>query len=651
MVKNVSDSPCAVPGARAIIKKMENGGETVNKLLIVAPGAQVQHIAQEIVNELNLDAKVVCPDADAVVETVRREFETDTGMVVARGYFAQLIKTQTNVPVVDIVLSGQEMASLLERACRMADHPHPRIAFVGFGTMFPSCEVFARILNADVNIYEASSGDEVPRIVEQAASAGCELIIGGEIACREAKKRELLSLFLDSTRESIETAIRTAAQVLDAMRREQQRADNFSTILNYSFGVMIKLDEEGRFEAANYLAERVFRQSVDALKGRRFFQMPGVQISQMLQDAVAAHRSLYSTIIRIDNDSFVANVAALSTDGRHEGFIVAMQEFKEIEELETAVHQDRGSPSHRAHSHFSRFSPQSPLLAELLEDAKQFAQYDMPIILTGERGLPKEVIAECIHNASLRRKGPFVRVDTSATSPEMQAEYLFGSQEQGTRGIIDSAQNGTLFLLDVQMLTRESQHQLLNVIRNGQYTRVGSHVPIPAAVRVICSTFKNLNEECAAGRFLEPLANTLYSYRLPVPAVKEIPEDIPRILARVMDETAAKYKKNIILTQDAIDLLVHYSWPGNMHEVEVFCEKLTILARSRVVDAAFIRGRLHIEADRGESAERVYVVISPEESELRAALAQAGHNRQRAAEKLGISRSTLWRRMRKFGLV
>lgn len=626
----------------------------MNKLLIVAPNASIYQSAMDIVTEAQLDAKVIQATSEHIVDIVRKEFANDTGVVVARGHQAQLVKSQLTVPVVDIVLSGMDMIILLDHARRILDRPRPRIAFVGFRYMFPDCSPLADIMDVDPYIYYASTGREVPDVVEQAAADGAALIIGGEMACQHAARLGLPSLFMDSMKESVRTAIRTAMHTLDATVLEQRRSAEFSSLLNYSFDAILKLDSDGRIEAANHLAEKMLRQPMPELQGKRFFDMPTVQITPVLAEAIAQHRSLYSTIIRIGSDSFVANIASVDVEGRHDGFIVSMQEFGVIDDLEETIRVGRRQQGYVAAARFESFTAHAPRSQALLRDAKQYAQYDIPLLLCGPGGLPKSELAQCIHNASLRKRSPFVKAELSTIPIAAQTEFLFGSDVVPTsRGLISIAHTGTLFLLDAHLLTDESQHQLLNVLRNGHYFRKGNTSSTPVSVRVICATFKDLNALAAEDRFSEPLVNTLTSVMLQVPALREVPEDIPHMLAECLDRACAKYKKPLMMTADATALLTGYDWPGNLREMRTLCERAVMLATSQTIDAAFVRERL-LPAPAPDASPApvapVLVVADPEELALRNALREAGDNRLLAAERLGVSRSTLWRRMKKYGL-
>lgn len=159
-------------------------------------------------------------------------------------------------------------------------------------------------------------------------------------------------------------------------------------------------------------------------------------------------------------------------------------------------------------------------------------------------------------------QNPYVAIDLSAIPVATQTEYIFGKAESA--GYLPLADKGTLFLLDVHLLTEESQHQLLNVLRHRRYYRRGSHTSVPAGVRVICSTYKDLQAMARDGHYLEPLAATLSAMTITLPAIADVPEEIPHLLSEMLDRAAGHYKKHVSFTEDALELLCAYTWPGNV---------------------------------------------------------------------------------------
>lgn len=619
----------------------------MNKLLIVMPNPQLYVIAQGIVNEAGIEAKVIHNTSETVVEQVRAEMAGHTGVVVARGNQARLVKLHLSVPVVDVVLSGQEMASLLEQACKMAMKPNPCIAFIGFRYMFTDVESIARLANVSANIYYASSTENVPVMVRRAVSEGADVIVGSDNACRYAETVGIKALFMDTMPGSVRDAIRRALHLMDALRLEQRKTAEFMSLLNYSFDAILKLDAQGSIEVVNYMAEKVLHRPGSQLIGKEFLKLSGLQTSDVLTDAFLHKKSLYSTVIRIENDSFVTNVASINVSGNHAGYIVSMKEFGAIDDLEETISQKRRQLGYVAKGHFSHFATKSPRMRQVLEDAALFAQYDVPVLINGEFGTQKKRLAECIHNGSMRMNNPFVLVDLSVLPLHTQTEQIFGS-DSGS-GLISLAHKGTVYFAHVHLLAEESQHQLWNILQHGHYLRGNSRSPVPVSVRVICSTYADLNAMAQEGRFLLPLAVKLTEMVITMPPVRDCPEDTADLLDSCMARAQHRIGKQAAFTADAIAMLLRHDWPGNNLAIEALCEKASLLARSNQLDAAFVRQHL-LPAQQTEAAMQTYVVSSDEERQLRAAIQTCGNDREALMKILGISRSTLWRRMKKYGI-
>lgn len=621
------------------------------EMIIVAPNQQLYDIARDVVSHAGLQAKILQATSENVVEKVTSELGNNTGVVVARGNHAHLLKTRLRVPVVDIVLTGQDIAVLLENACKRLNHPHPHVAFIGFRYMFSNCEPIARLLGATVDVLYASSSPEIPSVVKRAADSGAEMIIGGEIACRSADELGVPSLYMDSMTESMLNAVRIASHTLEALQIEHQKTAEFMSLLDYSFDVILKLDDAGRILLSNYRAEKVLGRTAGELLGLRFTDLTGAQNNTALTDALARHRSLYATILRIGNNSFVANIASVGVDGRHDGFIVSLQEFGAIDDLEERIRLERRSQGYVAAAKFSDWRTASPRMRTVLDSAAQLAQYSIPLLLAGPPGVNAPRLAECIHNAGMYARNPFVTIDLSVLSQSAQSEQIFGSEVGGAniRGLVSQAQKGTAFFRHVELLTPENQRQLLNLMLNGQYRRVGAQAMIPLSARILASTDRDLNALADRGDFLPPLARELTQRSLTLPPLRERAEDIPALISAAMDRLAARYKKHPTFSPAALSRLIRYSWPGNDAELLALLEQACMLARSNLMDEDLLAALPGFR--QAEEPDKLVVVTGQEELALRRALDECGGDRVRAAALLGVSRSTLWRRMKKHGLL
>lgn len=628
--------------------KLRKGNDSMNPLLVIASNPVEAATAREIIEEASLDAIVLEANAQSVTQSVQTHFNAGAGIVVAQGRLAAILKGQPAISVVEVVLSGQDMAALLGRACRAINHANPRIALVGQRYMFSNPEPIAQILGADVNLYYLSSDEDIPGVIARAQETGTDLVIGDEHICAAAQSAGIQTMGIGTARESLLSAIRTAARLSEALLREQRQSQEIRSLIQYSSDAIIRLNKEGEIVFANPRAEKAIGHTAEEVHGTKLLALEELVPSSALVRALETWQNTYAIVLQFGHASYVANIAAVSLEDQNDGWIISMQEFAAIDDLDERIRQERYRRGYIAHAKFSEFPSRSPKMKALLEETEIYAQYDVPILITGEPRLAKSRLAECIHNASLRRRNPYVSVDLSTIPADNQFDLLFGRQGGGDVGLVAQAHKGTLFLLDAHTLVPECQQQILSIIRNGSFRRKNTLVPIPVSVRLICSTFFDLMELARQGQWMFQLANTLLGLNLNMPPVRETPEDVPVLLAEYMAQANKQFKKRVSLSDEAVERLCHYPWPANLRDIEYFCLKATMLATDPEISLAFVRERLLPDLEQGAKEQSVYIVADREELTIRRTLKEAGNNRNMAADRLGMSRSTLWRKMKKY---
>ncbi len=605
---------------------------------------------RELIAETGISAEVVVATEDTVVSRIQELYAGTTGVAVARGRLAVQLKTQHAIPVIEVILSGQDMADLLDKACRLVGHPDPRIAYVGQRYMFSNPEIFARILHADTDIFYISEDSDLPGVLERAKAAGVECVIGDSVVCEAAERCGFAVLYIGAARDSLLSALRTATRLADALQREQRRRREIQYLIQYSSDAIISLNDRKEIRSVNPRAEKALGRTEAELRGQSFLKLEGLVSSPALLRAFEKRQNAYAIILQFGQTSYVANITALMSEERQNGWLISMQEFAAIDDLDEKIRQERHRRGYTAKAHFADFPAKSPAMRAVIEEAEAYAPYDVPILITGEPRLAKERLAECIHNASLRRRNPYVSVDLGTIPPDRQFDLLFGRRDSGDIGLIGQAHKGTLFLLDVQALTPDCQRQLLSIIRYNNFRRKDSHEPIPVSVRVICSTFVDLMDLARQDRFMWQLANTLMGLTLHMPPVREMPEDIPAYLQEHLESCAAQFKKHITLTDEAIEYLCHYPCPNNLRDIYNFAVRATMLATGPVVDLAFVQEKLLPDIEGTVKANEMHIVADREELAIRRVLKETNNNRNLAAETLGISRSTLWRKIKKYNI-
>ncbi len=304
----------------------------------------------------------------------------------------------------------------------------------------------------------------------------------------------------------------------------------------------------------------------------------------------------------------------------------------------------------------------SPKMQAVFATLRTVASSDATVVITGETGTGKELVARALHHSSARRDGPFVAVNCAAIPETLLESELFGHVKgaftgaiQSKRGKFELANGGTLFLDELAELKLDVQAKLLRALQEREIERVGGARPIPVDLRVICATNRNLDKLVADGKFREDLYWRLKVVPIELPSLRNRREDIPDLAQHFLARFAAAYgRPTQTLSEGAVGVLERYDWPGNIRELENLIERLVVICDAPVIDESELPLDLSVGAGLAEEAEResnyAAAMAAFERGYLRRVLAQNGWNRRRAAEQLGIGYSTLKAKLRLHGL-
>jgi len=309
----------------------------------------------------------------------------------------------------------------------------------------------------------------------------------------------------------------------------------------------------------------------------------------------------------------------------------------------------------RADTGFTGFIARSAAMAPVLEMLCQVAPSEASVLILGENGTGKGVIARLIHEQSARAGGPFINVNMGGLPESLFESELFGhvkgaftDAKADRPGRFELARGGTIFLDEIGNVTLAQQAKLLRLIETGEFERVGSSRTIKADVRLVSATNAVLRDEVAAGRFREDLLYRLNTVTIELPPLRERREDLLPMARFFLTRHSSKYRKDIEgLTPEAEALLQRHNWPGNVRELDPALERAVLMCRDRLI------GTSHLALAPGGAAAADLESMSLEEVEkvlIRKALQRQQGNVTEAARQLGVSRATLYRRLQALGL-
>lgn len=303
-----------------------------------------------------------------------------------------------------------------------------------------------------------------------------------------------------------------------------------------------------------------------------------------------------------------------------------------------------------------------PKMRLIIDQVMQVAATEAFVLLQGESGTGKGMVARLIHENSKRSKGPFVVVNCAAIPESLMETEFFGHVKgaftgaiQDRQGRFEKANGGTLFLDEISELSLSMQAKMLRVLQDLTYESVGSSKSHTANVRIICAANISLRDAIDNRRFRADLYYRLNVFSITIPPLRERIGDIPLLFQHFLTTLASRgYRQRFIVTEPVMALLLRYPWPGNVRELQNVVEHAVICARGDQIVVESLPRDLQRYADDRESDadERVATAVSHDamRGQIRLALRRAQGNRSRAAKMLGIDRVTLWRRMRRFEL-
>ncbi|HEY5789553.1 MAG TPA: nitrogen regulation protein NR(I) [Gammaproteobacteria bacterium] len=321
---------------------------------------------------------------------------------------------------------------------------------------------------------------------------------------------------------------------------------------------------------------------------------------------------------------------------------------------------------------------ESPAMQEVFRAIGRLSRSNITVLINGESGTGKELVALALHRHSPRAQAPFIALNMAAIPRDLLESELFG-HEKGAftgaqalrRGRFEQADGGTLFLDEIGDMPAELQTRLLRVLADGEFYRVGGHVPVRVDVRIIAATHQDLESRVREGRFREDLFHRLNVIRIHIPPLRRRREDIPRLARHFLQAAAAELQvEPKQLRAETENLLSQLEWPGNVRQLENTCRWLTVMASGREVHLEDLPPELHGAADApvdvdwlaglrqwaqqrlasGEGGVLDQALPAFERVLIETALAQTGGHRQEAARRLGWGRNTLTRKIKELGM-
>jgi transcriptional regulator with PAS, ATPase and Fis domain len=579
-----------------------------------------------------------------------------TDVIISRRGTAELLRERLHIPVLALMANPLDILITMKKAVMFGR----QILITTFRKQLNGMEVLEEIFNVRImqGIYHDSASLE--QVIVAAREKGVDVIIGGGVSMKYAHQCGLKGIELYISEEALSFAIEDALSVAALNRQEQEKLQRYQCIVDSTPDAIISTNRSGTITTINKAAKRLFNIEDDNPQRHALIDyLPKSNFMKIFDTG----QPLFNKLEKIKGDLYLANHIPVSVNNEVAGIVSIFRNTANVIKDENEVRRNFAKGFVAKYT-IKDLIHSSSIMRDIVRKAMRYASSDSTIMINGETGTGKEILAQGIHNMGRRAKGPFVSINCAALPEQLLENELFGHEEgafTGSRkggkiGLFELAHNGTIFLDEIASTSPNVQASLLRVLQEKKVMRIGSDRLIPIDVRVLAASNKDLIEEVRSGRFREDLFFRLNVLIINMPSLRERIEDIVIIADDLMKRISEKYGlEPISIPEDYIRKLMRYKWPGNVRQLENFLKRLLLLS-----DSVFDPGIFHeliqeIETynfSRRSIPGRMAVHIGREkrgdgqETLIDEVLLEAKFCKKKAAQMLGISRTTLWRKMK-----
>lgn len=636
----------------------------MSEIMFIAPYQELAEIAMKVCSGEN-DIVIKVARMDEAVKLAREAERIGFQVIISRGVTAWSIRNSgIELPVIDVLIGGYDIL----RAYYQAKKIGGKIGIVDVEEIIMGLSSFEEIVGESFVKYTCKNElEDIKRGIEYLKMSGVDVVIGKIAMANEARRRGMEAVVITSGVEAVRRAVYEARRVNLVRKQEKKKAEQLKAILSFTYDGIIALDQEGKITVFNRVAEQLSGWEAEKAIGHFITEViPKAHCQRLLKTG----KPELGEILEIGNAKVVANRVPIVVDNRIEGVVTTFQQIDRLQKLENKIRRQLAERGLMAKYRFTDIIGKSSAILNTVAQAREYADVDSTVLIYGQTGSGKEMFAHSIHYASKRKNEPFVAINCAALPESLLESELFGyvegaftgARKGGKAGVFEMAHGGTLFLDEVGEMSPMLQARLLRVIEQGEVMRIGDNSILPVNVRLIAATHRDLRQMVDNNQFREDLYYRLNVLFLKVPPLKERGTDILLIADHFLKEFCrSRGKIPGRFTPEAENLLLSHEWPGNIRELRNAMERLAMLTWNREIGSAEVAKALLLEKDL--SVNRIENRTSYEESKpngkmlvkekgilekelILKILEECGGNRTEAAQRLGISRTTLWRKLR-----
>lgn len=638
------------------------------KILLVVPYPELENTAQQIYEshfknrEFQVDIKVI-----RVEEIEQMLWDERYDLLIGRGYSAALLKQRDmDVPVLEIPITGYDVLRAILKAKKL--YGLEKILVIVSSTHNHDEKVLSRMMGAEISVLEETEHAKIADAVEKAKAQGYKTIIGGYSAVSSAEKIGLNGLTIETGDEAVVQIMREAVRMKETILKERERRKIYETITQTSKEGILYVNSKGVVELANKKILQMIYTDRRSVHGKSISSVYPF-FSEIYCSVMKTGQPLYNELQEIQNTEMSVDYTPVIVGKKPAGIVITCQSVKTIQQRESQIRKKLSEKGLVANYTFSDVIRKSELMEKTITLSQKYAHVSSNILIVGETGTGKELMAQSIHNASERRNGPFVAVNCAAFPENLLESELFGyvdgaftgSRKGGKMGVFEQAHHGTLFLDEISEIPINFQGKLLRVLQERQVRRIGDDKVIDVDTRIIVATNRNLRQMVQNKEFRQDLLYRLDVLKVYLPPLRERKEDILPLFYHFLKKYNNRFGKDIEgCTEQAEQMLTEYNFEGNIRELRNIAERIVVACEDKQIDEKIMRGVLYpediyfienpvVKDEAPEAADaEIFSSTKMEKEQIVEMLRLTGGRKKEAAERLGIDRTTLWRKMKAY---
>ncbi|OES46085.1 PrpR N-terminal domain-containing protein [Domibacillus iocasae] len=619
------------------------------RILVVAPYEGLKDLFLEVASGLKKDVHIEVGDLYKGL-SIAKELENEGyDVIISRGATAHLLRKHCSLPVVEVKITGYDIL----RTLTLLRGYSGKIGLMSYFNTIQGADVIGTLLEMNLSFFPINEENEIEIGIKKALKEDVQVIIGDVITTSVATSFGLNAILIASGREAVEDSIYEAEQIDFYTKNEKVNREFFESVIKGYPEGLVGIDSHGDIQMLNDKAEKFLGLKESEIKGQKLIKV----IPQLYrEDLFRSNLELTETICILGGEQYVLRRLPLKRQGNMLGDILILEETKEVQRIESRIRRSLFTHSAQPKMHFNNLVAINEEMKRQISAANELSKTNTRILIYGEPGTGKQSLAQAIHNESAQKDFPFVFLNCEAYSEQQLEKEIFGFEgAEQKQGVFEAAHNGTLFIDAIGQLPLSIQAKLINVLTENKVTRINGTHAIPVNVRIISANSFNLNSKLETGQFREDLFHLINGATLLIPPLRNRPEDMSELVLWFIASFNARLGKQIVgVRPEVMNQLKKAKWPGNIQQLKNIIERMCMETTGSFIeknDVGKILDELFLKNDNSDLTSSLININNKTLGELEKeiinqVMEEEGFNQSRAAKRLGINRSTLWRKIK-----